>query len=225
MRWLKYHSHRKLSLSNCMRTVARLEGISAQSNQCPPLACANFRCGRVCLDQACSDCLPHFAGVWSGFNTDVRLNVLQTGNCCRCAPGYYCPSTSEQVICPKRSFCPEQSERPRPCIWLTSCPEGTIRPKLSFGAFVFVAAAAVIMLASFVYVRRAVGGQRARAGMLLPCALPSGCRILQPRLSNSPRQAKLWTLCDWRIHCSKGGRTGAAEHGENTARALGPLIW
>eukprot|EP00892_Ulva_mutabilis_P003872 jgi/Ulvmu1/1857/UM012_0013.1 len=80
-----------------------------------------------------------------------------------CAPGYYCPSASEQIICPRGSFCPEQSQAPRNCVWLTSCPEGTVRPQLSLGAFVFVAAAAAIMLASFIYVRSAVTGQRARA--------------------------------------------------------------
>lgn len=99
-------------------------------------------------------------------------------SCCRCAPGYYCPSASEQIICPQGSFCPEQSQRPRSCIWLTSCPEGTVRPTLSLGAFVFVTAAAAIMLASFIYVRSAVAGQRARAGMPSPDAFVCLCTPL-----------------------------------------------
>lgn len=43
---------------------------------------------------------------------------------------------------------------------------------MSAGAFVFVAAAAAVMLASFVYVRRAAAGQRARAGMPLCLLMP-----------------------------------------------------
>lgn len=55
---------------------------------------------------------------------------------------------------------------------------------MSAGAFVFVAAAAAIMLASFVYVRKAAAGQRARAGtplcptLPLPSLVVSGCAFL-----------------------------------------------
>lgn len=61
-----------------------------------------------------------------------------------------------------------------------------MRPQLSAGAFVFVAAAAAIMLASFIYVRKAAAGQRARAGMPRP-PLPLLCvGMLYPYISGWP---------------------------------------
>ncbi|KAL6748717.1 hypothetical protein V8C86DRAFT_1122712 [Haematococcus lacustris] len=53
-----------------------------------------------------------------------------------CAEGYYCPNTSTSLRCPASFFCPVQSIEPRRCSVLTSCPEGTGRPRWSSLAFV-----------------------------------------------------------------------------------------
>ncbi len=53
-----------------------------------------------------------------------------------CAAGYYCPNSSSQIICPKGHFCKAQSTVPWPCTILTSCPEGTHVPSLSWMALV-----------------------------------------------------------------------------------------
>ena len=41
-----------------------------------------------------------------------------------------------QIICPKGHFCKAQSTVPWPCTYLTSCPEGTHVPSLSWMALV-----------------------------------------------------------------------------------------
>ncbi|KAG2436216.1 hypothetical protein HXX76_006528 [Chlamydomonas incerta] len=53
-----------------------------------------------------------------------------------CAAGYYCPNSSAQIVCPKGHFCKAQSTVPWPCTILTSCPEGTHVPALSWMALV-----------------------------------------------------------------------------------------
>ncbi|KAG2452836.1 hypothetical protein HYH02_002182 [Chlamydomonas schloesseri] len=53
-----------------------------------------------------------------------------------CAAGHYCPNSSSQIICPKGHFCKAQSTVPWPCTILTSCPEGTHVPSLSWMALV-----------------------------------------------------------------------------------------
>eukprot|EP01040_Poterioochromonas_malhamensis_P002992 gene2989-3179_t len=64
---------------------------------------------------------------------DCLLDRLKTDFCDRqgryepvlCEKGYYCPTSVEQIKCPKDHFCPMGQYEPISCGSLTSCPEGS----------------------------------------------------------------------------------------------------
>jgi len=73
--------------------------------------------------------MPVFHGllIWSEvfcdrMRAEGKLNYIQTP----CAPGYYCPSSSEAILCPLNSYCPGNVTAS------LSCPSGYIT--LSLGA-------------------------------------------------------------------------------------------
>jgi hypothetical protein len=82
---------------------------------------------------------------------------------CRCQPGYFCPSASEQLLCPAGNYCPEQSMDPTPCVPLAPCPPGTASPPFSYTWLVFVIVALLLMLAVYLNVRRVENVQQERA--------------------------------------------------------------
>lgn len=67
----------------------------------------------------------------------------------KCVEGFYCPSSSEMIICPEGHWCPESSVEPIPCDSLSLCGEGSIAPieftNLFLGGFLAV----VTLLLSF----------------------------------------------------------------------------
>lgn len=42
-----------------------------------------------------------------------------------CMQGFYCPTGTEQIICPAGSYCPPGAMQPKPCTGGASCPEGS----------------------------------------------------------------------------------------------------
>lgn len=119
-----------------------------------------------------SQALPAYAIQRPSIDQLGRVNQLP---CCRCLAGHYCPTVDEQIECPAGSFCPEQTVEPRKCPWLTRCPKGTDRPAFSAGIFVFVVAAAIATLLSYLYVLmvgREQDRRAARAGEQVLSLLP-----------------------------------------------------
>jgi ABC-type multidrug transport system fused ATPase/permease subunit len=68
---------------------------------------------------------------------------------------------------------------------LTACPEGTVRPRFSYGVFVFVFGAAIIVLTSFLYVRRVAAEQEAKAAKAGEQELFNMVKTLLVRLSRT----------------------------------------
>jgi hypothetical protein len=78
--------------------------------------------------------------------------------------------------------------RPRKCPWLTRCPAGTTRPAFSAGVFVFLIAAVLTTVLSYLYVAQAGREQDRRAARAEeqvckwqpskpPCGHPAAVRI------------------------------------------------
>lgn len=83
-----------------------------------------------------------------------------------CRAGFYCPNVSAEVVCPAGHYCKPQSVAPWPCAALTSCPEGTGAPPISY--------VAVIIIIVVVSKRRPLHGALlwAHARVAMVCACP-----------------------------------------------------
>lgn len=70
-----------------------------------------------------------------------------TGNICplkssapstKCSPGFFCPSPSAMIECPKGHFCKEQVTAPSQCPALSVCPAGSSQPRFTGIPILFV---------------------------------------------------------------------------------------
>ncbi len=69
-----------------------------------------------------------------------------------CAPGYYCPDPSQQIICPEGTYCIRGSSEPRPCPPMSICPEGT-EIRRYYGGVVISLLLDFLILGLFLYLR------------------------------------------------------------------------
>lgn len=77
-----------------------------------------------------------------------------TDNITACPAGYYCPDSTQKIVCPENHFCKEYTVEPYACDDFSYCSEGSTAPassvlgvlsSLLFGVFVFLCLKAVAM--------------------------------------------------------------------------------